>query len=361
MAVESLKNLRAEIKKKDRMIMELLNQRAEISIEVGRIKDEHNLNVHDPSQESRVYDYLTGTNGGPLPDNAMKNIFREIISASRALQAQTTVAYFGQEASFTHLAAQSHFGKSIIGFPQSSISDVFDEVEKGKIQWGVVPIENSLEGSINLTMDRLISTSLNIRAEIFLRITHSLLSAGKETGGIKKVYSHPQALAQCQSWLRKHLPHCSLHETESTTTAARMVSENKEWAAIGSSLAARVYGLNIIAEGIEDSPFNTTRFLIIGNGKSEPSGRDKTSILFGTSHTPGALYKSMEPFAREDINLMKIESYPMKGRMWEYLFFVDFAGHEEDSSVKICLADLKKLSSFMKMLGSYPNGGSEDL
>jgi len=357
MAVESLKNLRDEIKKKDGMIMELLNQRAKISIEVGRIKDEQGLNVYNPSRESMVYDYLTEINGGPLPDNAIKNIFREIISASRAMQAQTTAAYLGPEASFTHLAAQSHFGKSVTGFPQSSISDVFDEAEKGKIQWGVVPVENSLEGSINLTMDRLISTPLNIRAEIFLRITHSLLSAGKKTGGIKKVYSHPQALAQCQSWLRKHLPHCSLHEAESTAAAARMVSENKEWAAIGSSLAARVYGLNIIEEGIQDSPFNTTRFLIIGSGKSEPSGRDKTSILFGTSHTPGALYKSMEPFAREDINLLKIESYPMRGRMWEYLFFVDFAGHEEDSSVKTCLADLKKFSSFMKMLGSYPNGG----
>ncbi len=357
--MKSLKNLRDEIKKKDRTIMELLNQRAEISIEVGAIKDEHNLNVHDPSQESRVYDYLTEINGGPLPDDALKNIFREIISASRALQTKTTVAYLGPEASFTHLAAQSHFGKSVTGFPQASISDVFDEVEKGKIQWGVVPIENSLEGSINLTMDRLISTPLNIRAEIFLRITHSLLSAGKETGGVKKVYSHPQALAQCQSWLRKNLPHCSLHETESTAAAARRIAENKdkEWAAIGSSMAARTYGLNIIAEGIEDSPFNTTRFLIIGNGKSEPSGRDKTSILFGTSHTPGALYKSMEPFAREDINLMKIESYPMKGSMWEYLFFVDFAGHVEGPKVKMCLADLKKLSSFMKALGSYPNGG----
>jgi chorismate mutase/prephenate dehydratase len=339
------------------MIMELLDQRAKISIEVGRIKDEQGLNIYDPSRESMVYDYLTEINGGAIPDGALKNIFREIISACRALQAQTTVAYLGPETSFTHLAAQSHFGKSVIGFPQSSISDVFDEVEKEKIQWGVVPIENSSEGSINLTMDRLISTPLSIRAEIFLRITHSLLSAGKETGMIKRVYSHPQALAQCQSWLRKNLPHCSLYETESTAAAARKVTENKECAAIGSSLAARIYGLNTIAEGIEDSPFNTTRFLIIGNGESRPSGRDKTSILFGTSHTPGALYKSMGPFARENINLMKIESYPMKGRMWEYLFFVDFAGHKEDSRVKICLADLKKLSSFMKILGSYPNGG----
>ena len=356
MTVKALKNLRDELKKKDRMIVKLLNQRAEMSIEVGKIKNEHGFNVYDPSQESKVYDCLSEINDGPLPAEALKNIFREIVSASRAMQAPTMVAYLGPEGTFTYLAAQSHFGKSAKFSSQSTIPDVFDEVEKEEMQWGVVPIENSSEGSVNLTLDRLISTPLNIRGEIFLRITHSLVSTGKEIDEIKRVYSHPQALAQCQSWLRKNLPHCSLLEEKSTAAAAQRVSENKEWAAIASKLAASKYGLSIIADGIEDNLSNTTRFLIIGKGKSEPSGRDKTSVLFGTAHAPGALYNSLEPFAREHINLMKIESRPMKEMMWEYLFFVDFAGHSEDRKVKKCLDDLKNLTSFIKTLGSYPQG-----
>lgn len=356
MTEKSLKSLRDELKKKDRAIVELLNRRAEISVEVGRIKEKNGLDAHDPSQESKVYHYLSEINNGPLSEEALKNIFREIISASRAMQAPTTVAYLGPEASFTHLAARSHFGKSVDFCPQSTISDVFDEVERGGIQWGVVPVENSSEGSVNLTLDRLISTPLNIRAEVFLRITHSLVSTCEGIEGIKRVYSHPQALSQCRRWLRENLPHCSLLETESTAAAARRVLEDKEGAAIGSSLAASTYGLTIIAEGIEDSSSNTTRFLVIGKDRSKPSEKDKTSILFATPHAPGALYSSLEPFAREHINLMKIESHPVKDRMWEYLFFVDFAGHLEDDKVKKCLEDLKNRASFIKVLGSYPLG-----
>ena len=356
MTENSLKKLRDELQEKDGMIVKLLNQRAEISIEVGKIKDEQGLNIHDPSQESKVHNYLLELNDGPQPDDALKNIFMEIISASRAMQAPTTVAYLGPEATFAHLAAQSHFGKSVKFFPQSTISDVFDEVEMERTDYGVVPVENSSEGSVNLTMDRLILTPLSIRAEIFLRINHFLISTRKEIDEIKRVYSHPQALSQCQHWLRKNLPHCSLLEAESTAAATQMVLEDKEGAAIGSNLAASTYGLTIIAEGIEDSSSNTTRFLMIGKGKNEPSGRDKTSILFGTPHAPGALYDSLEPFAREHINLMKIESHPVKDRMWEYLFFVDFDGHLEDSKIKKCLEDLKNKVSFIKVLGSYPRG-----
>ncbi len=356
MAVKSLKKLRGELQKKDKIIIRLLNERAELAVEVGKIKDEHGLNARDPSQESKVYDHLTKVNEGPLSEEALKNIFREIISSSRAMQAPTTVAYLGPEATFAHLAAQSHFGKSVNFSPQSTISDVFNEVERGRIHYGVVPVENSSEGSINLTLDRLISTPLNIRAEIFLRINHFLLSTRKKIDEIKKVYSHPQALSQCQDWLRKNLPHCSLFEVESTAAATRRVLEDKEGAAIGSNLAASTYGLMIIAEEIEDNSSNTTRFLIIGKGGNEPSGRDKTSILLGTPHAPGALYNSLEPFAREQINLMKIESHPMKDRMWEYLFFVDFDGHSEDDKIKKCLEDLKSRTSFIKVLGSYPRG-----
>ena len=352
----SLKTLREELRKKDREIAKLLNERAKLSIEVGKVKDYEGLEVYDPSQESKVYDYLRRTNKGPLSNSALRNIFGEIISSSRALQAPTTVAYLGPEASFSYLAAQSHFSKGAQYSPQTKISEVFDEVEKEKVSWGVVPGENSVEGSIKATLDRLISTPLSIRAEIFLRISHCLISTCEQMEDIKRVYSHPQALAQCQGWLRKNLPHCPLFELDSTAVAARRVLEDKEGAAIGSHLAAATYGLKIIAGGIEDSASNTTRFFVIGKGKSIRTGRDKTSMLFGTPHVPGALYNALEPFAREHLNLTRIESYPMKERMWEYLFFVDFTGHIEEEKTKKCLADMEKVTTFIKVLGSYPRG-----
>ncbi|NIS60801.1 MAG: prephenate dehydratase [Proteobacteria bacterium] len=344
------------MKKKDREIIKLLNERAKLSIEVGKVKDLKGREVYDPSQESKVYDHLTRMNDGPLSTSALKNIFGEIISSSRALQAPTTVAYLGPEASFSYLAAQSHFGKSAQYSPQTKISEVFDEVEKEKVSWGVVPGENSAEGSVKATLDRLISTPLHIRAEIFLRISHCLISTCESVAEIKRVYSHPQALAQCQDWLRKNLPHCPILELDSTAVAARRVLEDREGAAIGSSLAAATHGLKIIARGIEDSASNTTRFFVIGKGKSMRTGRDKTSMVFGTPHVPGALYQALEPFARGHLNLTRIESYPMKDRMWEYLFFVDFAGHTEEKETKKCLSGMEKVTTFIKVLGSYPRG-----
>jgi chorismate mutase/prephenate dehydratase len=352
----TLETLREKLKKKDQEIAKLLNERATLSIEVGKVKDFKGREVYDPSQENRVYDHLSQINKGPLSNRALKNIFGEIISTSRALQATTSVAYLGPEASFCYLAAQSHFGKSAQYSPQTKISEVFDEVEKEKLSWGVVPAENSTEGSVKATLDRLISTSVNIRAEIFLRISHCLISTCERIEEIKRVYSHPQALAQCQGWLRKNLPHCPLFELDSTTLAARRVLEDREGAAIGSHLAATTYGLRIIAGGIEDSPSNTTRFFVIGKGNSMRTGRDKTSMLFGTPHVPGALYHALEPFARGNLNLTRIESYPVKDRMWEYLFFVDFAGHTEEEKTKKCLSDMEKVTTFIKVLGSYPRG-----
>ncbi len=351
-----LETLRENLKKKDREIIKLLNERAKLSIEVGKVKDLKGREVYDPSQESKVYDHLTRMNDGPLSTSALKNIFGEIISSSRALQAPTTVAYLGPEASFSYLAAQSHFGKSAQYSPQTKISEVFDEVEKEKVSWGVVPGENSAEGSVKATLDRLISTPLHIRAEIFLRISHCLISTCESVAEIKRVYSHPQALAQCQDWLRKNLPHCPILELDSTAVAARRVLEDREGAAIGSSLAAATHGLKIIARGIEDSASNTTRFFVIGKGKSMRTGRDKTSMVFGTPHVPGALYQALEPFARGHLNLTRIESYPMKDRMWEYLFFVDFAGHTEEKETKKCLSGMEKVTTFIKVLGSYPRG-----
>lgn len=356
MTVTPLEHLRHDLKETDRKIVTLLNERADLSIKIGKLKAESGLEVYDAAQEAIIFEYLTRVNGEVLPEKYLKAIFREIISASRALQKPMTVAFLGPEATFSHLAAQSYFGSSTTFSPQTTIFHVFDEVERGNVQWGVVPVENSLEGSINLTLDRLIVTPLAIRAEIFLRISHCLLSPGERMDEITRVYSIPQVLAQCQGWLRANLPRSVLIEAESTAAAARRVREENDAAAIGSRLAAAYYGLHILAEGIEDNPSNTTRFLVIGEGESTMTGRDKTSILFGSPHTPGALYDALEPFAKRRINLMKIESYPVKERLWEYLFFVDFAGHSEDEEIKKCMDALRGKTTFLKIMGSYPRG-----
>ena len=356
MTLRTLERLRRDLMATDRKIVKLLNERAELSLKVGRVKARNGLDVYDASQEAKIFKNLGRVNDGVLPEKYLKAIFREIISASRALQKPVTVAFLGPEATFSHLAAQSYFGTSTTFISQPTIFNVFDEVEKGKLQWGVVPVENSLEGSINLTLDRLILTPLAIRAEIFLRISHCLLSPGEWMDRLTKVYSIPQVLAQCQGWLRANLPRCVLVETESTAAAARLVQRDKKGAAIGSRLAASAYGLNILSEGVEDNPSNTTRFLVIGEGESKMTGNDKTSILFGTPHVPGSLYHALRPFVEREINLTKIESYPVKDRLWEYLFFVDFAGHIEDKEIKQCMKDLKAKTTFLKILGSYPKG-----
>lgn len=354
MTRERLKALRAKMKEKDREIIRLLNERAQISVEIGKVKGEDGIDVYDPAQEARVHGYLQELNEGPLHGKSVTAIFREIISASRSLQKMTTVAFLGPEASFSHQAARTHFGESSRFFPQTGIARVFDEVEKGAIDWGVVPVENSLEGSVNITLDRLIITSLQICAEIYLRISHCLISSAENISDIKKVYSHPHALAQCQVWLKTNLPNCELGDAQSTAAAAQMVRGKKDEAAIGGALAANIYGLNILAEGIEDNSSNMTRFLVIGRRKNEVTGNDKTSLLFATPDSPGALHRALASFASRNINLAKIESHPVKQRLWEYLFFVDMIGHGDDKHTGACLKELKDKTTLLKILGSYP-------
>jgi chorismate mutase/prephenate dehydratase len=361
MSTEILKNLRKEIERMDREIVRMLNERAAVSVEIGKIKHAGGREIYDPAREAVLTRHLTTINGGVLPESALRNIFREIISASRALQAPVSAVFLGPEASFSHQAALNHFGSGIISLPKVTIAEVFDEVERGKDgHWGIVPVENSAEGSVKATLDRLISTSLTIRAEVFLRVRQCLLCACKDLTTIRRIYSHPQALAQCQRWLRTHLPGIPLVEVESTAGAARRVQEDPEGAAVGSRLAAATYGLNLLAEGIEDNPANTTRFFVVGP-KSEGkggviTGRDKTSIIFGAPHVPGALHRSLAPFAEAKISLTRIESWPMRDRMWEYLFFVDFAGHIAEEGTQDCLKKLENTTAFLKILGSYPRG-----
>lgn len=357
-----LEILRAEISATDRQIVALLEQRAGISRDIGRLKRQDGLAVYDPAQEAAVLESLTAFNRGELPPEALSAIYREILSASRAMQEPLTVACLGPEASFSHLAARLHFGSGATDLLQKSIYQVFDAVERGKAAIGVVPVENSLEGAVNLTLDCLIATPLKIRGEILLRVAYCLLSTRHDIAGIRRVYSHPQALAQCQNWLRTHLPLAELVETESTAAAAAMIHGIPEGAALASRMAAANYKLNIIEENIEDDAANTTRFLIVGEGSVKPTANDKTSIVFGTPDIPGALYRALQPFAARGINLLKIASYPAKGgarelsSTWEYLFFADAEGHEEDDNLKGCLKELKACTSYIKFLGAYPRG-----
>lgn len=351
---EARTKLRDELRRKDDEIVRLLRERSELSAEMGKLKVKAGLNIYDPAQESKIFSRLEEMNGGFLTARSLKKIFSEILSASRALQEPLSVAYLGPEASFTHMAAKAQFGESTLYIPHTTILDIFAQVEKKQVNCGVVPVENSLEGIVKMTQDRLISTSANILAETYLPIEHVLMSTRKERGELKRVYSHPQALAQCQGWLRRHLPDCSTHEVESTARAAQMVLTDDKGAAIGSCNAATTYGLNIIDKGVEDCSSNITRFLVIGEGGNSPTGRDKTSIIFGTRHDPGALYRALQPFAEKGINLQKIVSHPIRERIWEYLFFVDFSGHRDEEAAGECLQRLQEGCTFIKILGSYP-------
>ena len=357
---ELLRELRERIDGLDDGIVRLLDERTAVSIEIGRLKREAGWDICDPSREESIYRKLAQNHGGILPEGALREIFREIISASRALQAPMAVSFLGPEASFSHQAALAHFGHGIRIVPQASIPEVFSDVEKGDSLRGVVPVENSAEGSVKVTLDALITTPLAIRGEIFLRIRQGLLSTCGDLKAIRKVYSHPQALAQCRKWLQTHLPGIPLVEMESTAGAARRVLEDKTGAAVGSRLAAETYGLNLLAGGIEDNPSNTTRFMVIGpkpkRNDGGVTGQGKTSILFTTTHFSGALHRALTPFAAAGINLTRIESCPMRDRMWEYLFFVDFIGHITEAGTWTCLKDLEKQTATLKILGSYPRG-----
>lgn len=357
---KKLHDLRGKIERTDRAIADLLDERAALSLQIGKIKQEAGRGIYDPCQEEAIYRNIAENRAGTIPGHFLRNIYREIISASRALQAPVSVAYLGPAASFSHQAALMHFGGSIPAIPRISIADVFDAVEKRENDWGIVPIENSAEGSVKATLDRLIATPLVIRAEVFLRIRLNLLSNCNETADIHTIYSHPQALAQSQQWLRRRFPDVSLIEVESTAGAARRAHDDPAGAAVGSALAAGAYNLKIAAGGIEDSPLNTTRFLVVGHKPDYPENADihrsKTSILFGTAHTAGALQRALAPFAAEGISLTRIESWPMKERLWEYLFFADFAGHIAEEKTARCLKELNERAAFLKILGSYPAG-----
>jgi chorismate mutase/prephenate dehydratase len=349
-----LDDWRSRIDDLDEQILNLLNQRAAAALHIGELKRQQGLPYFVPEREAQVLDRLVSLNPGPLPAEAVRAVWREILSAALALEHPLPVAYLGPPATYTHQAATRRFGSSAQFRPTRSIAEVFDEVERGRAGFGVVPVENSTEGAVNITLDRLIDSDLLITGEVTLEIGHHLLSRAADFGEIKRVCSHPQALAQCRQWLNANLPDVPTEEVSSTVGAAERAREDPVVAAIASEMAARLYDVPVLQRRIEDNPHNSTRFLVIGRLEVPPTGRDKTSILFSMRNEPGVLYRILEPFAARRLNLTKIESRPTKRRPWEYVNFVDFEGHRDTEDVRAVLAEVKERCQFLKILGSYP-------
>lgn len=349
-----ISELRKAIDEIDSQILRLLNRRAELVIEVGRLKAEQNLEYHVPQREEEIYARLAGENTGPFPVQAVRPVFREVISACLSLEHPLRVAYLGPRATFSHLAAMERFGLSAQFLAMRSIGEVFAEVEKGNADYGAVPVENSTEGIVSHTLDMFVDSSLLICGEVVVETALHLLSRAGSLAEIRQIYSHPHALAEARKWLETHSPHIPVIETSSTAAAAETAASEPGAAAIASELAASLYGLNILQRRIEDHPNNMTRFLIIGRKPTAPTAADKTSILFSIKDRVGALHRILQPFAEYQINLTKIESRPSKKRVWEYVFYVDFEGHASEARVQRALEALRDECIFLKVLGSYP-------
>jgi chorismate mutase/prephenate dehydratase len=350
----TIEELRSAIDSIDDRVVDLLNERSRVVLEVGRLKSGSNLQFHVPGRERQIYERLLNNNPGPFPNDALRSIYREVISACLALESPMKVAFLGPKATFSHLATMQQFGLSAELVPLKSIPAVFEEVEKGKALYGVVPVENSTEGVISHTLDMFMESGLKITAEILLEVHHDLLSRTGRLEDIKKVYSHPQPLAQCRQWLDENLPGIPVVDVASTATAAQIVSDDYTAAAIASELAATLYDLKVVRSRIEDQVNNFTRFLVISRTATELSGNDKTSVMFSVKDEPGILCRMLEPFAKRGINLSKIESRPFKKKAWEYIFFLDLFGHSSDPDVAVALEELKGCCQFLKVLGSYP-------
>ncbi len=350
----NLKELRRKIDSIDQNIIKLLNQRANISLEIGKIKKESGKQVYVPDRESKIYERINKYNKGPLSNKALQAIFSETMSGCLSLEKCIKIAYLGPPATFTNLAALKKFGSQVEYLECKSITEIFKEVEKRNADIGVVPIENSIEGVVSHTLDMFINSNLQICSQIMLEISHNLLSKSKDISSIKRIYSNPQVFGQCRIWLETNLPKTELVEVTSTTKAAQLATKNATSSAIASLLAAKIYGLNVISKNIQDTLHNFTRFLVIGNLKTKPTKKDKTSIIFSAKDKVGALHDMLIPFKKNNINLTKITSRPSKRKIWEYYFFVDLEGHIRDKNVKKALSELEESCSYLKILGSYP-------
>lgn len=350
----NLGDWRSRIDDLDNQILHLLNQRAEAARSIGDLKRRQDAPPYVPEREAEILRRLAAVNHGPLGPATVRAIWTEILSGCRALESPPVVAYLGPPATFTHQAALQRFGSAADYRPVRTIVDVFDEVERGAVPYGVVPVENTTEGAVNVTLDRLAESSAMICGELALDIAQYLLSHAGDLGEVKRVLSHPQGLAQCREWLNAHLPDVPRSEVPSTAGAAEIAAGDHSAAAIASELAGRLYEVPVLRARIEDNPHNSTRFLVIGREPAGPTGRDKTSLLFAMRNEPGTLHGILEPLARLGINLTKIESRPAKRRPWEYVIFVDLEGHRDAAPVARALAEMGERTLFLRVLGSYP-------
>lgn len=349
-----LEACRRRIDDLDRRIVELLNERAKVVIDVGRAKRTDGTPIYAPDREQAVLERVARLNGGPIPAKSLQAIYREMMSASFALEKPLRIGHLGPEGSFSHLAAVRKFGASVEYLALADIQAVFEEVARGHCDLGVVPIENSLYGGVIDTMDSFIDAqNMHIAAEVLLAVHHNLLAASP-LEDIRVIASKPEALAQCRRWLSTQLSHVQQLPVASTAKAAEMAAAEQNLAAIGSSLAAELYGLKILFENIEDNPNNTTRFFVIGRQPTPRTGQDKTSLIFTTAHQPGTLAEVLTVFANHGINLTNIDTRPSKRRNWEYYFFVDADGHVEDPALSNALKAVREHCGELLILGSYP-------
>ena len=351
--MSNLESIRKKIDEIDQKIISFLNDRTRLALEIGKLKQEKDTSVYAPERESEIYRKIDQVADGPLPKDAVKSIYREIMSASLALEKPMTVSYLGPEATFTHLASLSKFGSSVKYVPCTSITEVFAEVDQKRADYGVIPIENSIEGAVSHSLDMFIDSDLKICSEILFEISHNLM-ANCDLKYVKRIYSKAEVFGQCRLWLERNVPRVELLEATSTSQAAQRAQKEDGAGAIASKLAATLYNLNILAGGIEDMAHNVTRFLVIGRHMAQKTKQDKTSIVVSIKDKVGALYEMLEPIRKNKVNMTKIESRPSKKKAWDYYFFIDMEGHVDDVRVKKALDAMEERVRFLKVLGSYP-------
>jgi len=354
----SLDDLRDRIDQLDTEILKKLSERARCAIDVAEVKlresDGEFPVFYRPEREAQVLRRMAELNQGPLSNEKITQVYRQIMSACLALEEPLKVAYLGPQGTFTQMATLKQFGDSVVGIPLVTVDDVFREVTSESCNYGVVPVENSTEGVINHTLDNFLDSNLRICGEVEIRVHHQLMVSPEATGEIKRIYSHQQTLGQCRRWLNGHYPNVERLTASSNAEAAKRVAEEKDAAAIAGEMAAEIYGLNILSRQIEDESDNTTRFIVVGREDIGPSGNDKTSIVVSTHNQPGALYKLLEPFHRYDVSLTSIETRPSRTGIWSYVFFIDFDGHRDDELIQMVLSEIDSDTLEVKMLGSYP-------
>ena len=349
---DALKALRARIDGIDDAILQLVSERAGIAQQVGRAKKGEK--IYRPEREAQIVRRLRETNPGPLSGDTVERLIREIMSACRALEETTRVAYLGPAGTFTQQAVMKHFGHEVEALAEADIDACFHAVETGRTDFAVVPVENSTEGAISRTLDLIVASPLKICGEVMLPIHQTLMRKQAGMEGIRRVYGHAQSLAQCQQWLGRHLPGAERISVVSNSEGARLAAAEPDAATLGSEAAAELYGLAVVQARIEDEASNTTRFLVLGQGDAAPSGRDKTSLVMSTKNEPGAVVKLLQPLAEAGISMSKLESRPARSSNWEYLFFVVCEGHRHDARLAAALAEIGSRAAFLKILGSYP-------